>query len=32
VDEIEKLTGYDFFSNVPKDIQDVIEAKIDSGS
>ncbi|MBD2505504.1 DNA/RNA non-specific endonuclease [Anabaena azotica] len=32
VDEIEKLTGYDFFSNVPKDIQDVIEAKIDKGS
>lgn len=31
VDEIEKLTGYDFFTNVPKDIQDVIEAKIDSG-
>jgi endonuclease G len=31
VDEIEKLTGYDFFTNVPKSIQDVIEAKIDSG-
>nr|MDZ8061255.1 DNA/RNA non-specific endonuclease [Nostoc sp. EkiNYC01] len=31
VDEIEKLTGYDFFTNVPKDIQDVIEAKIDNG-
>ncbi|MEA5567507.1 DNA/RNA non-specific endonuclease [Anabaena sp. UHCC 0399] len=32
VDEIEKLTGYDLFSNVPKDIQDVIEAKIDRGA
>jgi endonuclease G len=31
VDEIEKLTGYDFLSNVDPKIQDVIEAKIDSG-
>ena len=30
--EIEKLTGYDFLSNVPKDIQDSIEAKVDKGS
>ena len=29
VDEIEKLTGYDFFSNLPKEVQQIIEAKID---
>lgn len=29
VDMIEKLTGYDFLSNVPTDIQRIIEAKID---
>lgn len=32
VKEIEKLTGYNFLSNVPKDVQDVIEAKVDKGS
>lgn len=32
VDAIEKLTGYDFLTNVPKDVQDVIEAKVDAGS
>ncbi|WP_013334518.1 DNA/RNA non-specific endonuclease [Gloeothece verrucosa] len=31
VDEIEKLTGYDLLSNLPKEIQDVIEAKADEG-
>jgi endonuclease G, mitochondrial len=30
VDQIESLTGYDFLSNVPKAIQDVIEANVDS--
>jgi len=30
VDSIEKLTGYDFLSNVPVKIQNVLEAKIDS--
>jgi endonuclease G len=30
VDEIEKLTGYDFLSDVPEEIQRVIEAKKDS--
>ncbi|GEM_PF-6909146 len=29
VDQVESLTGYDFFSNVPPDIQKVIEARID---
>jgi endonuclease G, mitochondrial len=29
VDELEKLTGYDFLSDVPKEIQDAIEAKRD---
>lgn len=29
VDEVEKLTGYDFFSNLPKEVQQVIEAKVD---
>ncbi len=29
VDEIEKLTGIDFFSNVPKELQDKIEANAD---
>ncbi|WP_103667148.1 DNA/RNA non-specific endonuclease [Pseudanabaena sp. BC1403] len=27
VDDVEKLTGYDFFSNVPPDIQEQIESK-----
>jgi DNA/RNA endonuclease G (NUC1) len=30
VDAIETLTGYDFFSNVPTNIQNVIEAKVDN--
>ena len=29
VDEVEKLTGYDFFSNLPKEVQQIIEAKVD---
>lgn len=29
VDEVETLTGYDFFSNVPEQIQTVIEASVD---
>jgi DNA/RNA endonuclease G (NUC1) len=29
VDQVEALTGYDFFSNVPEEIQSVIEAKPD---
>ena len=32
VDQVEQLTGYDFFSNVPVDIQAVIEARVDSGT
>jgi endonuclease G len=31
VDEVEKVTGYDFFSNVPKSIQAAIEKKVDGG-
>ncbi|HEX8098518.1 MAG TPA: DNA/RNA non-specific endonuclease, partial [Pyrinomonadaceae bacterium] len=31
VDQVEALTGYDFFSNVPADIQAVIEARVDNG-
>ena len=30
VDTIEQLTGYDFLSNVPKNIQKIIEAKVDT--
>ena len=30
VDQVEALTGYDFFSNVPVDIQAVIEARVDN--
>ncbi|PHJ59077.1 nuclease [Nostoc linckia z18] len=30
VDELEKLTGYDFISDVSPNIQDVIESKVDS--
>ncbi|MEA5625811.1 DNA/RNA non-specific endonuclease [Nostoc sp. UHCC 0251] len=30
VDELEKLTGYDFLSNVSPNIQEVIESKVDS--
>ncbi|MGI8545358.1 MAG: Ig-like domain-containing protein [Aridibacter sp.] len=32
VDDVEALTGYDFFSNVPVDIQAVIESRLDSDS
>jgi hypothetical protein len=32
VDQVEALTGYDFFSNVPANIQDVIEARLDAAS
>ena len=32
VKEIERLTGYNFLSNLPKSLQDVLENKIDSGS
>jgi len=32
VREIEKLTGYNFLSNVPQSAQDVIETKVDQGS
>lgn len=31
VDEVEKVTGYDFFSNVPKSIQAVSEKRVDGG-
>jgi endonuclease G, mitochondrial len=31
VDSVEALTGYDFFSNVPTEIQAVIEANVDNG-
>jgi endonuclease G, mitochondrial len=31
VDMIEKITGYNLLSTIPKNIQDVIESKIDSG-
>jgi endonuclease G len=30
VDQVEALTGYDFFSNVPVNIQAVIEAQVDN--
>ena len=29
VDEVEELTGFDFFSNVPVEIQNVIESRVD---
>jgi len=29
VDELEKLTGYNFLSDVPKEVQDAIEARKD---
>jgi hypothetical protein len=32
VDEVEALTGYNFFSNVPEDIQNVIEANADGNT
>jgi endonuclease G len=31
VDSVQALTGLDFFSNVPPDIQAVIESNIDTG-
>jgi endonuclease G len=31
VDSVEALTGYDFFSNVPADIQAAIESVVDNG-
>jgi endonuclease G len=30
VDQVEGMTGYDFFSNVPASIQNVIEARVDN--
>jgi endonuclease G len=30
VDQVEQLTGYDFFSNVPVSVQSVIEARVDN--
>ena len=32
VDQVEALTGYDFFSNVPVSIQNVIESRVDAAS
>ncbi|GAB4007017.1 DNA/RNA non-specific endonuclease [Spirosoma migulaei] len=32
IDELENLTGYDFLSNVPVDIQQIIERQIDGGN
>jgi endonuclease G len=29
VDQVEPLTGYDFFSNVPLSIQSIIESVVD---
>lgn len=30
VDQVEQLTGYDFFANVPVSVQSVIEARVDN--
>jgi endonuclease G len=30
VDQVEQLTGYDFFSNVPSNVQAVIESVVDN--
>ncbi|HRR11505.1 MAG TPA: DNA/RNA non-specific endonuclease [Tenuifilum sp.] len=30
VDSVENLTGYNFFTNIPTDIQDALEAKVDN--
>jgi len=30
VDQVETLTGYDFFSNVPASIQNIIESRVDN--
>jgi len=32
VDQVEALSGYDFYSNVPTSIQDQFEAKLDAGN
>jgi hypothetical protein len=32
VDQVEEMTGHDFFSNVPEAIQEVIEARLDTAS
>lgn len=32
VDELERKTGYDFFSRIPKAVQDALEAKTDTGA
>jgi endonuclease G, mitochondrial len=32
VDQVEALSGYDFYSNVPVAIQEVIEARLDAGN
>lgn len=32
IDDIERMTGYDFLSNVPTDIQRLIEQRIDGGN
>lgn len=32
VDQVEALSGYDFYSNVPSAIQDVIEARLDAAN
>ena len=31
VDQVEKNTGYDFFSNIPDKVENAIEAKVDKG-
>lgn len=30
VDDVESKTGFDFFSNLPDDVEKVIEAKVDN--
>ena len=32
VDELEKLTGYDFLSSIPEEVQRIIEMRIDGGN
>jgi endonuclease G len=32
VDQVESLTGYNFFSNVPQNIQDAVESKLDAAN
>ncbi len=31
IDKIEQVTGYDFLSEIPKSIQDILETKVDNG-